>query len=118
MAKILVVDDEKMIASALQRVLAKSGHEVKTASNGLEAIQLLEGENFSLIFLDLLMPEMNGSDLMEWLRVHRPQAKYIVMTAYGDQAAKETIMQKGAQLILAKPFENILEIPKLVERLL
>lgn len=119
MPKILVVDDEKMIANALQRVLTKAGHLVFTAASGLEAISVLENQSgFDLIFLDLLMPEMNGSDLLEWLRMHRPSIRFIVMTAYGDQAARDALIQRGALQVLAKPFDNILSIPLLVQELL
>jgi DNA-binding NtrC family response regulator len=116
MLKILVVDDEKMIANALQRVLAKAGHKVFTSHNGLDAIAIIENESIDLIFLDLLMPEMNGSDLMEWLHAQRPNIKFIVMTAYGDQATKDELTKKGALQVLAKPFDDIFSIPKLIEK--
>lgn len=119
MSRILVVDDEKIISSSLQRVLVRAGHEVKVANNGVEALQVLTTErDFELIFLDLLMPEVGGAEVLDFVRKALPQAKVLMMTAYGDASVKEDLLQRGAARVLAKPFDDITQAPALVEETL
>lgn len=116
MSSILVVDDEKIIASTLERVLKRAGHEVTVCNGGIEAIQILQTKNsFQFAFLDFLMPEVGGSEVLDFLRSHHPKTKVIMMTAYGDQQTKELLITKGAAVVLAKPFDDILKIPDLVK---
>ncbi len=62
--RILVVEDEKPMSRALELKLTHVGFEVKTASNGEEALEILNKEKFDLIFLDLVMPKMNGFETL------------------------------------------------------
>ncbi|MBN3040734.1 MAG: response regulator, partial [Candidatus Omnitrophica bacterium] len=68
MKKILIADDEKDTLVFLQRGLNKHGFEVACAYDGLQAKAILEKENFDLIILDLVMPNMGGWQVLEWLR--------------------------------------------------
>ncbi len=120
MANILVVDDEKMISSVVTKVLIKSGHQVKTLNSGIDAISHLQEQRntaiyYEIVFLDLLMPEISGADVLDWIHANSPNSKVIIMTAYGDPAVRMDLMQRGATLILSKPFDDIFSIPKLVE---
>ncbi|MGZ3694372.1 MAG: response regulator [Bdellovibrionota bacterium] len=116
--RILVVDDEKIISNSLQRVLVRGGHEVMVANNGVDAIRILsEDKKFDLLFLDLLMPEIGGGEVLDFVKKAIPQAKVLMMTAYGDISVKEDLMNRGALRVLAKPFDDITLIPKLVSEL-
>ena len=116
MSSILVVDDEKIIASTLERVLKRAGHTVTVCNGGIEAIQTLQSQRpFDYVFLDFLMPEVGGSEVLDFLRAHHPTSKVIMMTAYGDQQTKELLITKGATMVLAKPFDDILKIPELLK---
>ncbi len=115
MPRVLVVDDEKIISSSIARVLARAAHTVSTANNGLEALAILQKESFDLVILDLLMPEIGGGEVLDWLHSNRPQTRVILMTAYGDQHLKEDLHRRGAARVLAKPFDDILQFPKIVE---
>ncbi len=115
MSTILVVDDEKIIATTLERVLKRAGHTVTVCNGGIEAIQALQkDQGFDCIFLDYLMPEVGGAEVLDFAKKNLPHAKVVMMTAYGDQATKEALVKKGASLVLAKPFDDILKIPELV----
>jgi CheY-like chemotaxis protein len=117
--RILVVDDEKIISGSLQRVLVRAGHEVLVANNGVDALQLLtHDKNFDLLFLDLLMPEIGGGEVLDYVKKAVPQAKVLMMTAYGDLTVKEDLMSRGALRVLAKPFDDITLIPQLIAELL
>ena len=114
--KILVVDDEKIISSALQRILARAGHQISVANHGVEAMQLIESEKepFDFCFLDLLMPEISGATVLDLVKKKMPSTKVFMMTAYGDVGVKEDLIKRGAAQVLAKPFDDITKIPDLL----
>ncbi|HMG27939.1 MAG TPA: response regulator, partial [Acidimicrobiia bacterium] len=86
-ASILVVDDEPAIQDILTWSLTAEGYNVATASSGEEALTRFKEQDFDVIVTDLVMPGLNGLDLLERSRVLNPRASVIVMTAY---AALET----------------------------
>jgi CheY-like chemotaxis protein len=103
MKKILIVDDEPAVLFALSEALAdrRRGVKVATATNGNEAVAILESEKVDLVVTDLRMPEMDGFELMAWLRRSFPHLPVIVMTAYVAESAR-----LGVGLdILEKPFD-------------
>ncbi len=116
MKQVLIVDDEKIISASLQRVLIKRGHQVLVANNGLEAIQRInEAPSLDFLFIDLLMPEIGGGEVLDYAKKKFPRAKIFMMTAYGDISVREDLISRGAVTVLAKPFDDILSIPDLLE---
>lgn len=108
MKKILIVDDEPAVLFALSEALAdrRRGVKVATATNGNEAVAILESEKVDLVVTDLRMPGMDGFELMVWLRRSFPQLPAIVMTAY---VAETSGLGDGLE-ILEKPFDiNVLK---------
>ena len=103
MKKILIVDDEPAVLFALSEALAdrRRGVKVATAANGNEAVAILESEKVDLMVTDLRMPEMDGFELMAWLRRSFPQLPVIVMTAY---VAESSRLGVGLD-VLEKPFD-------------
>jgi len=103
MKKILIVDDEPAVLFALSEALAdrRRGVKVATAANGNEAVAILESEKVDLVVTDLRMPEMDGFELMAWLRRSFPNLPVIVMTAY---VAESSRLGVGLD-ILEKPFD-------------
>jgi len=123
MKKILIVDDEKMIANVLARVLNKEEQTTTLFNSGIEALQHLQelhktSQFYDLILMDLLMPEVSGADILNWIHTNTPRTKVIMMTAYGDSNIRTELLQRGASIVLQKPFENILDIPKIVSEIL
>lgn len=115
--KVLVVDDEKIISGALQRMLTRAGHEVQVANHGVDAMNLIEGsvQPFDFCFVDLLMPEISGATVLDLLKKKMPASTVFMMTAYGDMAVREDLMKRGAARVLAKPFEDITKVPDLLK---
>lgn len=115
--RVLVVDDERIIAGALQRILTRAGHEAFTASHAAEAMRLIEEAPapFDFCFVDLLMPEISGATVLDLLKRRMPAATVFMMTAYGDVAVREDLMRRGAAGVLAKPFEDITRVPELLK---
>lgn len=115
--RVLVCDDEKIISSALSRVLARAGHEVQTANHGVEAMRLVEAASapFDFCFIDLLMPEVSGASVLDLVRKKMPNATVYMMTAYGDVAVREDLVKRGAAKVLSKPFDDITKMPELLK---
>ena len=68
MIRILIVEDEKAISDLIRLNLMKAGYQCVCVYNGMKAADLLETENFDLIILDVMLPELNGFELMEYIR--------------------------------------------------
>ncbi|HEX8550742.1 MAG TPA: histidine kinase dimerization/phospho-acceptor domain-containing protein [Abditibacteriaceae bacterium] len=105
--RILVTDDNAENRDLLQRRLARSGHEVVTASDGEAALELLLAEPFDVLLLDLMMPRMNGYQVLETLKQdaalrHLP---VIIISALDEKASAARCLEIGADDYLSKPFE-------------
>jgi PAS domain S-box-containing protein len=115
--RILIVDDMEMVASLLEDGLTEKGMLAVTASNGQQALEILESRHVDLILCDLAMPEMNGWQVGEYikqrcLRQGIPKPPFILLTGWGGQYREtERIEKSGVDEILNKP----VEITKLLE---
>ena len=104
---ILIVDDEEAILSVLQRSLKKLGSEynVVTAPDGYAALDALRQRPFDLVVTDYKMAGMNGLELLETIRALQPDARVILMTAYGNSSLEAEANRLQAYRYLAKPLE-------------
>jgi DNA-binding NtrC family response regulator len=104
--KILVVDDEAPIRDVLQKGLSQmGGFLVDTAKNGQEAIEKVERETFDMVLTDLMMPEMDGMELLRIMKGTRPELPVIMMTAYGSIDNAVEAMKIGANDYITKPVD-------------
>jgi len=101
--RILVVDDEERIINFLRSKLKASGYEALTASNGLEGLEQAQAQEPDLIVLDLLMPKMDGLEMLKELRSFSV-VPVIILTAKGADADRIKGLQLGADDYLPKPF--------------
>ena len=104
--KILVVDDEADILHFLELVLRERGHDVLIASSGREAIELARREHPDLILLDIMMPQMDGWEVLKLLRVDEETAHIPVAMLSARTEAKDRVqgLQEGAIDYICKPF--------------
>ncbi len=105
MAKLLVVDDEKNLRLVVQKELSRQGHEVKTAADGEEAWEALEGQDFDVLLCDINMPRLDGMGLLRRLREKCQTPPEVIMLT--GQATVETAieaMKLGAYDYLTKPY--------------
>src|SRR5207249_4754453 len=116
-ASILVVDDEKAIQEILSFTLTAEGYEVATAGSGEEALSRVEQEDFDVILTDIVMPGVDGLEVLERSRLLNPRASVIVMTAYAALETAISALRGGACDFLEKPFE-IEDLKQRVRRLL
>ena len=103
---ILIVDDEPFILKSLTFVLKREGFQVDSATNGLEAKEMIQKVRPDIVFLDIMMPKMNGMEVCEWLR-NDPVLKdtyVIILTAKGQETDREKGFSIGADEYMTKPF--------------
>jgi len=102
--KILVVDDEPAMRALLADELAREGWDVAEAGDGAEAVLACRTGRFDVILMDKNMPGPSGLDLLPGFRRTNPQARIIMMTAFGDVPSYMEAAEKGAADFLFKPF--------------
>ena len=107
---ILVVDDNDINRDVLSRRLTRQGHTVATAVNGRQALELIAREKFDLILLDLMMPEMNGLQVLEHLQAdpHLREIPVLMISALDEMDSVVRCIEMGAEDYLPKPFNPVL----------
>lgn len=103
MAKILIVEDESAIANLIRLSLTKAGHVCVCAGDGALAADLLECNPYDLVLLDIMLPEIDGMTLMEY--IHPMEIPVIFITAKGDVDDRVKGLRAGAEDYIVKPFE-------------
>ncbi|MBI4226818.1 MAG: response regulator, partial [Candidatus Omnitrophica bacterium] len=101
--KVLIVDDEVEVTYALQAYFQKKGYEMVMAFGGAQAIAQVEQGPVDLVLLDVMMPEVNGVEVLRHLRGRQPDTRVIVITAYDDEY-RGVVEQIGVHAFLNKPF--------------
>jgi DNA-binding NtrC family response regulator len=103
--RVLVVDDEKSITSALELVLGDEGYEVTTAGSVAEAITRLQGGRpFDLVFTDLRLPDATGIELLDRIKADAPDTQVVLITAHGSLDVIIEAIKRGAYYYVEKPF--------------
>jgi CheY-like chemotaxis protein/glycine cleavage system H lipoate-binding protein len=103
-ARILAVDDEKIVLDSLRKMLVLGGYSIDTVESGEEALGLIKKHDYDFVFTDLKMPGMNGVEVTKAVRHLRPDIDVVVITGYGTiETAVETV-QYGAMDYIEKPF--------------
>jgi len=104
LAKILVVDDDNLIKDFLKESLSRQKHKVDLASSGEEALDKIKRGEYDIILSDIRMPKMSGMELLKATRKFSPEAKIMLMTAYGTIDNAVEAMKLGAFDYITKPF--------------
>ena len=111
--KLLIVDDESRFLEAIATRLRKRGFDVKTATNGPDAIALASEEKFDIALLDLKMPGMDGKELLRLLKQEHKFLEAVILTGHGSLESAVELTKLGAFGYLPKPYE----LDKLLETL-
>ncbi len=105
-ARILLVDDEVAHLETLDRLFQKEGHEVVTATGGQQALDLMREQNFHLVITDLMMPDIDGMDVLKLAQTLQPDTEVILMTAFGTVERAVKGMKEGAYDFVPKPIKR------------
>lgn len=112
---VLVVDDEPVMRSLIEKILAREGYRLLTAEDGQSALDMLAQNQVSIVLSDIKMPGMNGFDLLKAIKVQYPDVGVIMMTAFGDTFTVKDALLLGADEYITKPFKSY-ELSLVVER--
>ena len=120
-AKILVIDDEKLILKGFQRELESAGYYVKGFASGKEAVEHFRKEPFDIIYVDLVMPEMNGVDICKEIKEISPKTELVLISGHPEEVFRfQTAFWHagGRDEILRKPLlENeLLDVTLKIEK--
>lgn len=103
-ARILIVDDELVICKSCEKVFRRAGHDVAYATSGRQALEMLQGKTFDVIFTDLKMMDVGGLEVVQTVRQKYPETVVVVITGYATIASAVETMRSGAFDYLPKPF--------------
>ena len=104
MARILVVDDEKVMVKGIRFNLENEGYTVDVGYNGRQAVELARANEYDLIILDLMMPFMDGMTCLREMRARHINTPVIILTARGEEYDKLAGLESGADDYVVKPF--------------
>ncbi len=104
---LLVVDDDESNLESLNGVFAREGFKVLLAPGGQEALEVVRRERVDVVLTDLMMPDMDGLDLLRSIKTVSPETEVILMTAYGTVERAVEAMKEGAWDFVTKPFKKI-----------
>ena len=117
--RILIIDDEEIVRTSCHRILGPEGYSVKTADNGRAGFTLLKNHTFDLVITDLMMPDMDGIEVLRKIRETWPDTEVVIMTGYGTVKTAVRAMKIGVFDYIEKPFnpEDLIAIAaKALER--
>ena len=108
MKKVLLVEDEPNIIEAISFILTRDGWEVKTHSNGHDAMEAVRGREVDLIILDVMLPGRSGFDILKDIRADADLAEtpVLMLTARGQDKDRDMAERLGANRFMTKPFSN------------
>jgi two-component system NtrC family sensor kinase len=101
--RVLVIDDEGLITDSFRRVLEAEGYTVATAASGSQALAAVEASDWDCAFVDLVLPDMDGLELLRQIRARRPGLPAVVITGHGSGLRGFAAREAGAYAFLEKP---------------
>lgn len=103
MKKVLIVDDSLISRRMIRQLIAKWNFDIDEAKNGYEALEKIHSNQYDIVFLDLLMPDISGVNVLEKLNQEHNEIKVVVISADIQETTKERCRQLGAVAFLNKP---------------
>jgi two-component system OmpR family response regulator len=103
--RVLIVEDDPAIVRFLERGLAADGHRAITADNGQDGVQMAADESVDFVLLDIMLPGMDGQEVLRRIRARRPGVPVLMLTARDEVGDKISALDGGADDYLTKPFD-------------
>ena len=103
--RVLIVEDDPAIVRFLERGLAAHGHQAVTADNGQDGVLMATDESVDFVLLDIMLPGMDGQEVLRRIRARRPNLPVLMLTARDEVRDKVSALDGGADDYLTKPFD-------------
>jgi DNA-binding NtrC family response regulator len=103
--KVLIVDDESNVCDFLSEYLEYKGFIPEIALSGVEAIQKIGNDDYDIVLLDLIMPEMNGFEVLEWIKQNKKNLPVIILSGVKDKDVANDALKSGATDFIPKPID-------------
>jgi len=117
--KIMLVDDEREILKMLEAALKKSGFtSIRSFTNPVEAVKSYNGSNYDVVLLDIMMPEMDGLEVLDKLKEKNNKLNVIMMTAYSSLDRVLKSHKIGADHYILKPFKSLSDVSDKIKKLM
>jgi len=116
-AQLLIIDDDAQMRSTLSDILQEQGYNVRDYGNGKQALDWLRKNPFDVVILDIKLPDTDGMELVEQIRLINPESAVIMMTGYASVETAIEAMKEGAYAYIVKPF-NIDELNAVIKKAL
>jgi DNA-binding NtrC family response regulator len=105
-ARILVVDDDAASRALMAEILAEDGHQIVSCADGAEAVQRIEREGeFDAVVSDIRMVDVDGLEVLDWVRGHAPETPVLLVTAFGNVDGAVEAIRRGAYDYISKPYD-------------
>ncbi len=104
--KVLIVDDDRIVREEIEETMVESGFDVKVVGDGDEALTMMRAQGFDVVFTDMKMPGMSGIELLQEIKVIRPETYVVIITGYATIDTAIEAMKMGASDYIRKPFGN------------
>ena len=111
--ELLLVEDDQTLGAAIDRGLREAGHEPTWSRNGIKGLELARGHRFDAVILDIMLPDLDGLQVLQTLRREGIQTPVLILTALGSVGDRVSGLERGADDYLVKPFA----FPELLARL-
>ena len=105
--RILVVEDDEFVCNSLKWLLTDEGYQVEVTTEGAEALRLVEGNPYDLVITDLMMPGVDGLEVLKKVKSVSEDTSVIVLTGYGTVDAAVSALNEGAFDFLTKPCDDL-----------
>lgn len=106
-ARVLVIEDEPQLRLLLRRLITDAGYDVSEAATGAAGLDAALAEDYDLILLDLMLPDIPGEDVLQVVLASRPSARVMVLSAVDGAGRRVDVLDGGAVDFVAKPFVNL-----------
>lgn len=103
---VLVLNDDESVTTELKRIINSEGHDVTTSGSGRGTVGLLGDTAFDLVFLDLMLPDLNGLDVLREIKKLRSDLPVVIITGYPDGQLMNQALELGPISVLKKPFNR------------
>jgi DNA-binding response OmpR family regulator len=115
--RIMIVDDDEFILEILEKIVRREGYDVTAVRSANDALTRLEEDNIEVVISDIVMPEMDGMELLKEVKAKFPKTLMLMITGHSGKYGRESVLDSGADGFISKPFKNI-EITRTIQRLL